>query len=252
MIQSQYKPMESIKIMGSAPKASLGPHFEVLVWNVFKCKRNGWHENFSSLLKNKDLVLLQEAVLNSRFDLEFTQSTEHQWMMARSFKNLRNNIETGVKTGAAVAAQDFSFASSFHGEPITNTKKMSLATRYPLHGQQQSLLVVNAHLINFVSLDKFISHLTIVFDAIKQHQGPVLLAGDFNTWNKQRFKHFHELASSLLLQEVNIARRPRLNHLFKHLDHIYYRGLEVSNVVVHTDVRSSDHFPISLSLNIAE
>lgn len=87
------------------------------------------------------------------------------------------------------------------------------------------MLVVNSHIINFVSLQKFWVHLHQVFDSLKSHVGPILLAGDFNTWHNKR-----------------------LRHLFKHLDHVYCRGLVVLDAQVHTNINSSDHYPISLSL----
>jgi endonuclease/exonuclease/phosphatase (EEP) superfamily protein YafD len=248
MISRQYNTLESLKVMGQAPQKALGPNINVLLWNVFKCKKDGWHDNFVSLQKNKDLVLLQEAILNSRFDIQFSASIEHQWIMARSFKNLRSDIETGVKTGSRVAAIEYKLAASAHGEPITKTKKMSLASLYPLYDSQQQLLVINAHLINFVPLDKFIAHLNVVFEALNTHQGPVLLAGDFNTWNKPRLKYLQALADSFSLSEVKVARRARIKHLFKHLDHIYCRGLQATNVRVHTNIHTSDHYPISLTI----
>lgn len=234
--------------MGSASKQLMGPNIEVLLWNVFKCKKKGWQEDFITLMSDKDLILLQEAIVNSPFDIHFNESLQHQWIMARSFKNIKTNIETGVKTGSTVTAKQHYFSASTHSEPITKTKKMLLATEYPLHAVEQSLLVVNSHIINFVSFEKFKSHLDQVFQAMEQHDGPLLLAGDFNTWNKKRLKYFHERAISLSLKEVELTRQPRINHLFKHLDHIYYRGLTVVAAHVHTNIHSSDHYPISLSL----
>jgi endonuclease/exonuclease/phosphatase (EEP) superfamily protein YafD len=234
--------------MGNAPQDALGPSIEVLLWNVFKCKKSGWHEDFVSLIKHKDVVLLQEAVLNSRFDFQFTRSREHQWIMARSFKNMRDNVENGIKTGCRVAAIEHTFAASAHSEPITKTKKMSLACLYPIANSHQQLLVVNAHLINFVSIDKFMSHLKGVFEVLNAHRGPVIMAGDFNTWNRQRLKYLQSLATAFALNEVVITRRPRMHHLFQHLDHIYCRGLRTNHVHVHTNIHTSDHFPVSLSV----
>ena len=168
--------------------------------------------------------------------------------MARSFRNLKTNIETGVKTGATVAAKKQFFSATKHSEPVTNTKKMLLATVYPLNITGQSLLVINTHIINFVSFEKFCAHLDQVFSALKNYNGPVLLAGDFNTWDSKRLRYFNQLASSFSLKEVQIIRKPRLGHLFKHLDHIYYRQLEVVAAQVHTHTHSSDHHPISLTL----
>ncbi|WP_299262512.1 endonuclease/exonuclease/phosphatase family protein [uncultured Psychrosphaera sp.] len=249
MIKDRYKLVESLKLMGRAPKFILGPNIEILLWNVFKCKRKGWQEDFINLTWDKDLILLQEAILNTPFDIHFNQSLRHQWIMARSFKTVKNDIDTGVKTGCSVAAQEYYFSVSKHHEPISQTKKMSLATVYPLNIEGQSLLVVNCHIINFVTFEKFSVHLDQVFQSLADHKGPILLAGDFNTWNGKRLRYFNQLAKSLHLDEVKIKRRPRLSHLLKHLDHIYSRGLTVVDAQVHTHIKSSDHYPISLSLN---
>ncbi|HCH70731.1 MAG TPA: endonuclease/exonuclease/phosphatase family protein [Colwellia sp.] len=248
MIKSRYSTVESLKIMGRASKQMMGPNIEILLWNVFKCRKKGWQEDFITLICDKDLILLQEAIINSPFDIHFNKSLQHQWIMARSFRNIQTNIETGVKTGSTVAAKKHFFSASIHSEPITKTKKMLLATLYPLHNLEQSLLVVNSHIINFVSFEKFRAHLDQVFKTLEHHDGPILLAGDFNTWNGKRFKYFHKRALSFSLDEVQMMRQPRLNHLLQHLDHIYCRGLEVVNAHVHTHIHSSDHYPISLSL----
>ncbi|WP_340678604.1 endonuclease/exonuclease/phosphatase family protein [Paraglaciecola sp.] len=252
MLKSRYSAVESLKIMGSASKQLMGPNIEVLLWNIFKCQKKGWQEDFRTLGSGKDLVLLQEAILNSPFDSHFNGSLMHQWIMACSFRNVITNIETGVKTGSTVAAEKHYFSASTHSEPISQTKKMLLATVYPLHILGQSLLVVNSHLINFVSFKKFKAHLDQVFQTLEDHEGPILLAGDFNTWNGKRLKYFNELAQTFCLDEVKMIRQTRLNHLFQHLDHIYYRGLEVVGVQVHTNIHSSDHYPISLSLRTVD
>jgi len=247
MIKSRYSAVESLKIMGSASKPWLGPHIKVLLWNVYKCKKKGWHKDFIKLMADKDLVLLQEAIVNSPFDSHFKESLLHQWIMARSFRSVKTHIETGVKTGSIVAAKQHYYSSSKHSEPISRTKKMLLATVYPILPRGHSLLVVNTHIINFVAFEKFRAHLDQVFQTMTHHDGPLLLAGDFNTWNKKRLKYFNSLAMSLSLEEVKMVRQPRLNHLFHHLDHIYCRGLAVVDAHVHTDIHSSDHYPISLS-----
>ncbi|AWY01841.1 hypothetical protein A8139_19150 [Marinomonas primoryensis] len=248
MMKSRYSKVESLKIMGSAPSQVLGPNIEILVWNVFKCKKKGWQKDFTTLIHDKDLILLQEAILNSSFDNLFNASSEHQWIMASSFMSVKTSIETGVKTGSTVTAEKHYFSASAHGEPITKTKKMLLATVYPLDHPKQSLLVINVHAINFVSFEKFKAHMDQISQTLEHHDGPILLAGDFNTWNGKRLNYFNELATSFLLEEVEVIRKPRINHLFQHLDHIYCRGLEAVDVQVHTHIHSSDHYPISLSL----
>lgn len=248
MIKQRYRHIESLKIMGSAAQEVLPSSFDVLVWNVFKCKKKGWQEDFKHLAHNKDIVLLQEAVVNSPFDDYFTQSVTQEWIMARSFGVVKSNLETGVKTGSRVSAQNYHFSTSLHGEPFSATKKMSLASYYPIQSNAEPLLVVNTHLINFVSFNKFQAHLNRVFHTIQQHSGPVLLAGDFNTWNRKRMDYLTTLASNCALEEVVIERQPKLAHLLRHLDHVYCRGLEILQAQVHNNIQSSDHLPISLSL----
>jgi endonuclease/exonuclease/phosphatase (EEP) superfamily protein YafD len=248
MLKKRFFKVESLKVMGCASKKVMGPNIEVLLWNIFKCKKKGWHEDFLSLTNNRDLIIVQEAILNSPFDSHFKESLQHQWIMASSFKNIKSNIETGVKTGSTVSAVKPYFSASKYSEPISQTKKMLLTTLYPLSIAGESLLVVNCHLINFVTFKKFSTHLHQIFQTLESHDGPLLLAGDFNTWNKKRLNYFNKLATSFSLEEVKIIRKPRVKHLFKHLDHIYYRGVEVVNVHVNTHIHSSDHYPISLSL----
>ncbi|MBA6342575.1 endonuclease/exonuclease/phosphatase family protein [Colwellia sp. MB02u-10] len=248
MIKGRYRKVESLKVMGRASKQVLGPNIKMLMWNVFKCKKKGWQDDFITLMREKDLILLQEAIINSPFDSHFKASLQHQWIMARSFKNIKTNIETGVKTGSTVAAKAHYYSVSEHSEPISKTKKMLLASVYPLHTLEQSLLVVNAHIINFVSFEKFKTHLDQVFNTLEHHDGPILMAGDFNTWNSKRLKYFNQLTRLFSLNEVKMKRQPRLKHLFQHLDHIYCRGLTVVDAHVHTHIHSSDHYPISLSL----
>lgn len=249
MIKRRYKLVESLKLMGKAPKLLLGPNIEVLLWNVFKCKRKGWQEDFINLVRDKDLILLQESILNTPFDIHFNQSVKYQWIMARSFETVKTGIVTGVKTGCSVEAVKHTFLTSTSSEPISKTKKMSLATLYPLDNQGQSLLVINCHIINFVSYEKFSRHLDQVFQSLAHYDGPVLLAGDFNTWSGKRLRYFKQIAKSFDLEEVKMKRQPKLSHLLQHLDHIYCRGLTVVDAQVHTYIKSSDHFPITLSLN---
>ncbi len=250
MFKNRYSPIENLKVLGKASKTALGPHFDVLVWNIYKCRKKGWQDDFINITLNTDLVLLQEAILNSPFDFCFDKSLQHQWIMARSFRDLHTNFETGVKTGSTVAANTKNILPSMHSEPFSKTKKMLLATQYPLQSRRDSLLVINAHIINFVNFIKFKTHLDQISGVLTQHDGPVLLAGDFNTWNKKRLQYFNQLALSFSLSEIDLIREPRLVHLFQHLDHIYCRGLHIEETHVLTDIRSSDHFPIKLKIGI--
>ncbi len=252
MIKSRFNAIEQIRTMGRASKQALGPEINVLIWNVFKCKKKGWIEDFTGLCRNKDMILIQEAILHSPFDSFFEKSSKYQWIMASSFLDLRTNIETGIKTGATVPAKTNVAIASLHVEPFSKTKKMLLSTTYPLNRSQDCLLVINAHIINFVSFIKFKAHLDAISTLVEHHEGPVLLAGDFNTWNRKRLKYFNQLALSFSLFEVDLIRKPKIAHLLQHLDHIYCRGFDILDAKVLTNIRSSDHYPLHLKLRITQ
>ena len=109
--------------MGLSSKMMLGPDIKILLWNVYKCRKLGWRDDFIKLVHDKDLILLQEAILNSPFDLYFKKSLKHQWIMARSFRNVKTNIETGVKTGSTVAAKNIVFLLQNIVNPFQKQKK---------------------------------------------------------------------------------------------------------------------------------
>ena len=49
---------------------------------------------------------------------------------------------------------------------------------------------------------KFHAQLTALQARMAKHRGPILLAGDFNTWNQRRLRHVAALARDLQLREV--------------------------------------------------
>jgi len=232
-------------VFGKPERASLGPVIRILVWNILKGKRRRWSEDFRHLVADRDLVLLQEAVLNTPSDELFTRSKRFEWVMARSFRDPITRIEHGVKTGSVVPSTSRHFYLSPSSEPVVQTQKLLLATEYPLAGEANSLLVLNMHAINFVSVKKYTEQLDQLQYVLNDFTGPVILAGDFNTWNPQRLGLFFEVAREAELVEAAMERRSKLAHLNQHLDHVFYRGLSLRDVSSLTHFQSSDHAPIT-------
>ena len=165
--------------------------------------------------------------------------------MARSFRNERTDIETGVKTGCVAHVRDERVFLSPHSEPVFNTQKLLLVTRYLLDEKGNSLLVLNMHAINFVTVQKYQEQLDQLTDALKGHDGPVILAGDFNTWNLRRLAHFFDVSAEAGLTEAVMDRKTRLTHMNQHLDHVFYRGLKLQSIASLDHFQSSDHAPIA-------
>lgn len=249
MIRNRFLPHcytadDELRNLGSVKCQTLGPVFHCLVWNILKARRTNWVQDFSELVLDRDLVLLQEAVLNMPTDFLFEQSERLQWVMARSFRHRVTHVEHGVKTGCITAPLEQHFYLSPHAEPVSQTQKLLLSTKYLLSDESTRLLVLNMHAINFVSVSKYVEQLDQITAALVPHEGPVILAGDFNTWNPARLGHFLDVADKAGLTEAVMQRQSKLAHFSKHLDHVFYRGLTLRSIESLSHVRSSDHAPI--------
>jgi len=240
---------DAMQVLGAASQDSMGPVIRVLLWNILKARRTNWSTDFKQLSADRDLVLLQEAVLNAPTDTLFSQHKRFEWVMARSFRHPRTAVEHGVKTGAVTTYIDKQFYLSPHSEPLLQTQKLLLTTRYPLCDTSATLLVLNMHAINFVSIHKYTEQLDQLQVALAGHSGPVILGGDFNTWNPARLGRFFEVAQQADLSEAAMERRSKLAHMNQHLDHLFYRGLTLQSVESISSYRSSDHAPIVASFS---
>lgn len=245
LLPQSYTDEDEVQILGQAERSRFGPVIRVLVWNILKGRRRRWPEDFSHLVADRDLVLFQEAVLNTPTDALFTQSQRFEWVMARSFRDPISGTEHGVKTGSIVPSLSRRFYLSPSSEPVVQTQKLLLLTEYPLSGEGESLLVLNMHAINFVSVRKYTEQLDQLQLALRDWTGPIVLAGDFNTWNPQRLGLFFEVAREAKLEEAVMQRRSKLAHLNQHLDHVFYRGLKLRDVSSLRHFQSSDHAPIT-------
>jgi endonuclease/exonuclease/phosphatase (EEP) superfamily protein YafD len=144
------------------------------------------------------------------------------------------------------------------------TPKVSLITEYPLPNGK-TLLAVNVHLLNFESWEPFMlrSQLEDLERVMAQHEGPMIMAGDFNTWSEVRLALVDDLARKLQLEEITGFPSGRktgdLDSALLHwvfgvqpelpLDRVYSRGFEAVSVKVLPN-DSSDHRPVLVTLNL--
>ena len=70
--------------------------------------------------------------------------------------------------------------------------KSALYARYRL-SNGSDLVTVNLHAINFTLGTKdFQNQIEQLENAVKKHKGPLIIAGDFNTWSRVAGKKFVE------------------------------------------------------------
>jgi endonuclease/exonuclease/phosphatase (EEP) superfamily protein YafD len=229
---------------------------KVLSWNI--AKRNQqlqWQHDFQSLLtlQQPDLVFLQEVKLCANTQ-QMPSLESLNWQFVPNFIDGYTLTYAGILTAAKAMHLETQPLLSQDCEPITNTPKVSLLSRYALPGSSTCLLAVNTHIINFVELKAFRAQLQTLAAAITAHRGPVILSGDFNTWSQSRWQILSEITRQLQLKPVGFHPEDRLKIkrflLSPPLDHIFYRDLtpQPISAKVLDHISSSDHKPICVEL----
>ncbi|QEN06295.1 endonuclease/exonuclease/phosphatase family protein [Thiospirochaeta perfilievii] len=222
----------------------------LLNWNIQK-KNNfsNWRNEFKTLLDkyNPSIILLQECQFKK--GLESLLFSEHYgFIFAPNFIDLFKNLHSGVLT-ASHGKHSFSEVTKSHAfEPFIKVPKIFLSTKYRISQCDQELLVINIHAINFVGFWKFISQVQQLEYNIKSHNGPVILSGDFNTWNKKRSKILDKIITGIGLEKVRFNNSYSKNIkkflFFNTLDHIYFKGLDIDQNPKALKTTNSDHNPL--------
>lgn len=234
-----------LKQTGNANKNNLPQQFRMLVWNIHKAEAGkDWQRDFHHLASQSDLTLIQEGYWIDSYKETIEQLSNQLWSFATSF--IYNGYETGVAIGSASKPAKISWLRSPGREPLVNSPKMTILSEMPLDQSKDSLLVANIHGINFVTNGDFYDQLDEVVQVIKNHRGPLIFAGDFNTWNPMRMNYLKKLCEQLELKIAKFRDDPRQNPI----DHVFYRGLELTRAEVLATIKSSDHLPLMVEFRL--
>ena len=228
----------------------------ILSWNINKnTYKTDWIRDFSAIVEQyqPDKIFLQELRLCA-LSKEVPELAKMGWSFAPNFIDRTENTYSGV----LIATRDNPISSKAliteHAEPIANTPKISLFTEYALADGDENLLAVNTHLINFVALSKFKAQIRAIEAVLSTHQGKLILAGDFNTWNQARYAMLRQMTARLKMKAVSFSpedtRKIKSFLLSPPLDYIFYRGFQqkpLSAKVLDSFV-ASDHNPLFVEL----
>lgn len=225
--------------------AALDPaRIRVITWNIHKEADAGWQEDLARLAQASDVVLLQEATLLDPLQGVLRDANLH-WVMASSF--LYRDVDIGVLSAARVPF--VAHCTQRVTEPLLRLPKSSVVTWLPIAGTTRTLAVANVHSINFsLLLDEYEEQFDGIAKALANHDGPIVFAGDLNTWTQARLAALDRIAQRLGL--VAIPFEPgRSKFLGREVDHILVRGLEVTGAAA-IAVTSSDHHPVTATLRL--
>ncbi len=188
---------------------------------------------------------MQEAVISEYWEKALHYFDRFEWSFFKSF-NLHKNSETGVLTGSRFNQLAQAILPTKHKEPILRTPKATGISLFPIKDSSKKLMVINTHAMNFNFGTPFMEQITEIAETIEWHVGPMIWAGDFNTWSKGRMEFLMNIAEKLWLEKIDFSYDPR----FLKLDHILYRWLSPVTCEIFDTVKSSDHYPISAQFEL--
>ena len=213
--------------------------FHLITWNVHKGQDTGWQEDLERLSKRADFVLLQEATQHQNLS---TFSTA-LFVSSFSFNELLSGVKTFTQT------QPEWYCGGGVAEPIIQIPKVASIMNLPLE-KGNSLLIINVHLINFEwGISAYQAQLEQLFSFVENHQGPIIMAGDFNAWNEERLNLVNNLIQKYGLDSVALSRDERVRFLGYPLDYIFTRGVKVVSATSEV-VTSSDHNPLLMEFEL--
>jgi len=229
-----------------------GP-LRLLIWNIHKEGDFGWQRDLSNLAATSDVMLLQEAALEPPLR-SILSDAGLSWVMASSF--IFGPDDIGVLTATRVAP--LASCTQRSVEPLTRIPKSAVISWLPIGnireatnaGPPETLAIANVHAINFeLSLVAYRAQLEALADVLAGHRGPIIFAGDFNTWSDARDRIVAENVARLGLTELKLATDRRALFFGRHFDHIFIRGLQMIDADA-IPVDSSDHNPVAATLRI--
>jgi len=234
--------------LGSLPVArgqALPGRLRVLSWNIRKTFDAGWRDDLLRLGSDADLAFLQEASLSAGLGEVWPGGPLYQ-AFAEGYVDTR--INTGVMTLSTRApAMQCNFTRL---EPWLGTPKAAAVTEHAIAGRDERLLAINIHAVNFtLGVEDLRAQLAPLATLLERHPGPVILAGDFNTWSAARARLVDHMLRDRGLAPLAFDPDLRSRAFGRALDHIYVRGLVAEHTEV-VPVSSSDHNPLRASLRL--
>ncbi|MGP1938993.1 MAG: endonuclease/exonuclease/phosphatase family protein [Arsenophonus sp. ET-DL9-MAG3] len=226
------------------PIFSESDELNIASWNIYKQQRPNWCSLLNKLVIDNHLILLQEAQTSPKL-LEFIifQHLIADQVPAIIFSQYISGVMTLAKSHPIYCYP------LKEKEPLLRLPKSALITVYRIHNNK-NLMIINIHAINFsFGVNIYSRQLYNIGKYIKKHKGPVIFAGDFNTWNRRRINVLKHFTCSLRMKEVNFDTDERTIIFGYPLDYVFYRNLTLLDTKV-IKTESSDHNPISVKFSI--
>ncbi|GAA4886011.1 endonuclease/exonuclease/phosphatase family protein [Ferrimonas pelagia] len=233
-----------IRQLGHYPATHLsGETLTLLNWNIYKQRQAPeWQQELSAIKRDYAPQILTFQEIN----VDLSQDPGFDGFGQQFAANLK--LDESQASGVATASRSAPIASQAYlsdpKEPLLASPKLFLTTEFALSQRDDTLLLVNIHAINFVTTHNYQRQLLQLRQQVLSHSGPMILAGDFNSWNPTRRQQLDQIAEQLQLQAVQFSQ-PVSAFMGQPLDHIYHSPhLSVSQAHTLAQYQSSDHHPL--------
>lgn len=218
--------------------------FKIFVWNVNKKNGTRAKEYLKTVCKDEFAIcLFQEFCLPKKGTEPYEELENTSLIFAPNLR--RRKFLCGVATTSQYNIARPQKIITKKRELRLTTRKVSLITEHTLHNQE-TLTIINIHAINFVNPKAFRFELERIKQVASMIQGPLIIAGDFNSWHKKRTSFLiSDFCKDLELKIVGIRDAHNVKKFFnQHLDHIFYRDLELIDSGTDNTKKLSDHNPL--------
>lgn len=213
--------------------------FSILCWNVHKKNHFFNFKHYIDRFMTQspiDFFLLQEAHFKHDTPLHIPHLTFH------ATANLeKKNAFYGVLTASSYTPIENRSVLSKGKEFLWGPRKGAILTKYSFH-DGSFLYLFNLHGINFRENKHYyeeIEHIKMIVENVTE---PMVIAGDFNSWNKKRITFLHAQMKQLGFTSVPFEEvKSFMKH---HLDLIFYRGINLCEYHVEKSHNLSDHHPL--------
>lgn len=229
----------------SAPTQPEKDLIKVMLWNA-KQSAGVKDQSAIEVAQSNDMFLFQEV------DKIAVQSFVSKIGLENKSKTtIHNNLSFGVASVTSLKpCEDYSIDVT--DEPVmASVDKAIVVQKFKFktkNGKFKILKVINTHLPLFLMSTSYGNGaykdgLAKLSKEVQQHDGPVVVAGDFNGWTPNRIMYLlPEFAKKNELEELTFSLNSGNRAATLYLDRFFYKGLSVIEEDTITSIASSDHF----------
>ncbi|WP_116963725.1 endonuclease/exonuclease/phosphatase family protein [Fastidiosibacter lacustris] len=243
-----FKPTQITQSCKTQVKLEFVPiRFNLLSWNIYKINHKTPYA-FQHFIRS-----LQQAFGIGFYCLQEAKHTDSNTFPLSDFclhfaANLQlKNHAYGVMTASNVISHKAQQILSKKTEFLFKTHKSSLVNHY-LFEDQTPLIIINVHAINFNNSRVYAEEIEQLQDYLTEFKDtPLIIAGDFNSWNKKRNYLIEQFCIALNLIQAQFENNKNIKRFAKHpLDLVMYRNLTCEYAIAIDSQKISDHNPLLL------